>query len=837
MDSLVGQTIAERYRVLSVLGAGGMGVVYRAWDLRDKVPVVVKTPHAISDDRQRLHERFHREMQAMARLIHAHIVPIIDYGTVGDLPFIVMPYLPGGSLAERRRRDSARQIKPVPPGSLHAWLPAIASALDYLHAEGYVHRDVKPGNILFDAFARSFLGDFGLAKVVDDSGEYETDEPLTATLMAVGTHGFMAPEGFQPKAVLDGRVDQYSLAVTVYDMLAGRRPFIEEHHNLIVEIMMHPPPPLRRFVPGLPMSACQAIETGLAKDRAERFPSCTALANAFLAEIPPLPPARDADMPRLLCPSCKKLLKLPADIAGKRGPCPKCSTMILVAGDLGSLWLPSEQGSHVAEAIEYFEQLRPHSFSAFGKEGLRYLTDVFIRAGDVAIQSCSALLCGASLRRMGPAERRTAATAFTATAGLLVASLLLAAFTPVETKASRRNPLIMTSGLLRKEFEEFEDPLEEQIEVVDVPTWPAQRLSSLLSQVFGTAVHPALARAVEVTPPLRRDTKSFVDEIAPASEMLSPSGVTGAGTAGGFGGRANAARIAAASGGGADTEQAVDRALKWIVNHQMPDGGWSFDLKQCPGCQGQCLHSGDEARGLDRCGATAMAILPFLGRGYTHREGPYKNQIDKGMKYLANMTSQGKGKAYGKGGSLYSQGLAGIALSECYGMTQDARLAMPSQLALNFIMEAQDPRGGGWRYEPKQPGDTSAVGWQLMALKSGNMAYLQVNPLVIKKAVDFLNSVQEDEGAYYGYATPGRGPGTSAVGLLCRMYLGWKKDHPPRRGRTRETRPAKGSLLHLLRDADHVSHGRRHVDRLEQPDEEAAPAHPGEDSPRGRQLV
>jgi hypothetical protein len=111
-------------------------------------------------------------------------------------------------------------------------------------------------------------------------------------------------------------------------------------------------------------------------------------------------------------------------------------------------------------------------------------------------------------------------------------------------------------------------------------------------------------------------------------------------------------------------------------------------------------------------------------------------------------------------------------------MSQDGRLAAPTQYVLDFIMAAQDPVGGGWRYSPKQPGDTSAVGWQIMALKSGNMAYLSVNPLTIKKAVEFLDAVQGDEyGATYGYTGPGKGMGTSAVGLLCRMYLGWKKDH------------------------------------------------------------
>lgn len=224
-------------------------------------------------------------------------------------------------------------------------------------------------------------------------------------------------------------------------------------------------------------------------------------------------------------------------------------------------------------------------------------------------------------------------------------------------------------------------------------------------------------------------------------------------------------------------ELAVDRALKWIVLHQMPDGGWSFDLAACPSCMGKCSHSGTSKKD-DRAGATAMALLPLLGRGYTHRDGPYKKQIEGGIAFLAARAIKSDGKVYDQSGSLYSQGLAGIALSECYAMTQDERLAAPTQAVLNFIMKAQDPQGGGWRYQPRQPGDTSAVGWQIMALKSGNMAYLQVNPLTIKKATEFLDSVESDYGAAYGY-TDSRSPtlARSSVGLLCRMYLGWKKDH------------------------------------------------------------
>ena len=277
--------------------------------------------------------------------------------------------------------------------------------------------------------------------------------------------------------------------------------------------------------------------------------------------------------------------------------------------------------------------------------------------------------------------------------------------------------------------------------------------------------------------PLHVQLSDFGTETAPASDMMASLGAIG-GTAGGLGGRAHAANLAAAGGGGADTEQAVDRALQWIAAHQLPDGGWSFDLTTCPSCGGKCSHSG-VSKAKDRCGATAMALLPFLGRGYTHRDGKFKAIVENGIAYLAGLSVEGNGKVYREAGTMYSQGLAGIALSECYAMTQDSRLAGPTQAALTFIMQAQDPAGGGWRYSPRQPGDTSAVGWQIIALKSGNMANLNVNPLTVKKAVAFLNSVESQKGARYGYTDNSRfSPGLTAVGLLCRMYLGWKKDNP-----------------------------------------------------------
>jgi hypothetical protein len=130
-------------------------------------------------------------------------------------------------------------------------------------------------------------------------------------------------------------------------------------------------------------------------------------------------------------------------------------------------------------------------------------------------------------------------------------------------------------------------------------------------------------------------------------------------------------------------------------------------------------------------------------------------------------------------GRMYDHGLASIVLCEAYGMTQDRMLLKPAERALAFIVAAQDPVGGGWRYQPQMPGDTSVVGWQLMAIKSGQMAYLRVPPYTIDGASRFLDSVAMDQGAGYGYVNNFAGSeATSAVGLLCRMYLGWKRDNP-----------------------------------------------------------
>lgn len=230
------------------------------------------------------------------------------------------------------------------------------------------------------------------------------------------------------------------------------------------------------------------------------------------------------------------------------------------------------------------------------------------------------------------------------------------------------------------------------------------------------------------------------------------------------------------NGGTEGSERAVMMALKWLAEHQLPDGGWSFNHQLGPGNR-TSPNPGDMADA--RNGATGLALLPFLGAGNTHLEGKYKDTVARGLTYLINnRKAAGGGYSFVDAGNMYSHGICMIALTEAYAMTHDRQLVDTAQGAINFTIYAQDPVGGGWRYTPRQAGDTSAVGWQLMGLKSGHLANLTIPENTFIGANKFLDGVSEEQGAYYGYVGPGRGPATTAVGLLCRMYLKWEKDRP-----------------------------------------------------------
>jgi Squalene-hopene cyclase C-terminal domain len=235
------------------------------------------------------------------------------------------------------------------------------------------------------------------------------------------------------------------------------------------------------------------------------------------------------------------------------------------------------------------------------------------------------------------------------------------------------------------------------------------------------------------------------------------------------------AQRALQEGGTIASEAAVARGLIWLAKHQNPDGSWSLHGFQSAGnCNGQCSDPGSHS---DTAG-TALALLPFLGAGQTHLEGQYREQVQTGLEWLVR-NQESNGDLRGRGiGHMYAHAQCAIVLCEAYALTRDDWLRSPAQRSINFIVEAQH-RAGGWRYSPGEAGDTSVVGWQLMALRSAQMAYLDVPDDVFEKANRFLDSVQEDRyGGVYAYR-PGNGASAamSAEALLCRQYYGWPRDH------------------------------------------------------------
>jgi len=344
-DDLTGEVLASRYRILARIGAGGMGVVYRAWDHASDGYVVVKSPHRALLADSRVAIRFEREMEAMRRTRHEAVVPVIDFGSVHGHPYAVMPYLAGGSLARRRPVRRGRPVA-APSATLRHWLEGVADALDQVHAAGFVHRDVKPDNILFDGRGEAQLGDFGIATFVRRS-EAEVEVPggelvgpgLTAVGHAIGTPEYMAPEIIAGRDV-DGRADQYALAVVVFEWLAGKPPFAAVRAaETLAAHLNESPPPLTAVRPELPTSLTAAVRRGLAKSPDERFTSCREFADFVLLQVPSEP----TPAPRLLCPLCGVMM-VPADSqAGRNGRCPSCREVLFVTHDLRSVVVPQDR--------------------------------------------------------------------------------------------------------------------------------------------------------------------------------------------------------------------------------------------------------------------------------------------------------------------------------------------------------------------------------------------------------------------------------------------------------------------------------------------------------------
>jgi hypothetical protein len=264
-----------RYELRQLIGRGGMADVYLGYDPHFERDVAIKVFKRQDEEMLR---RFMREARLMASLRNTHLMPIYDTGedTVEGMPqyYIVMPAMSGGTLRARIRRS------PLTLAEACHYLDDIADALDYVHGQGIIHRDIKSSNVLLDADERCYLADFGIARTSTDATQ------LTSTGNVLGTVDYVAPELFEPHRKADVLSDLYSLGVLLFEMVTGQLPFRGDTQIVVVAMHVSKPPPLpRTFVPNIPPQVEHVMLRALEKNPGLRYQSATELADAFCQAV------------------------------------------------------------------------------------------------------------------------------------------------------------------------------------------------------------------------------------------------------------------------------------------------------------------------------------------------------------------------------------------------------------------------------------------------------------------------------------------------------------------------------------------------------------------------
>src|SRR5215467_6999102 len=257
------------YRIEELIGRGGMGVVYRAYDLRLKRTVALKlvAPSLALDERFR--ERFARESELVMSLEHPNVVPIYDAGDADGRDYLAMRLVDGTDLGSLLRAEGALE-----PDRAVAICTQIAAALDAAHARGLVHRDVKPSNVLLDSSGHVYLADFGLTRTLDDEGSGAGED------RAVGTPAYLAPEQLEGRPA-DGRADVYSLGCVLYECLTGEPVFPRDSRLAVAWAHLEEEPPrASKRRAGLPEAVDTVLARALAKDPEQRFATCGELVAA-----------------------------------------------------------------------------------------------------------------------------------------------------------------------------------------------------------------------------------------------------------------------------------------------------------------------------------------------------------------------------------------------------------------------------------------------------------------------------------------------------------------------------------------------------------------------------
>lgn len=286
------RVLAGRYDITRLLGRGGMAVVFLAHDLTLERQVAIKVlPPDMAHD-QKLIARFQQEAKTAAKLDHPNIIPIYRVENEAGLVYFVMKYVTGHSL------DQLLEQGPVPFDVARRILREAALALGHAHKRGIVHRDVKPANIMMEVDGRVVLTDFGISKAVEGTSQ------LTGTGAIIGTPHYMAPE--QAKGLeVDGRADQYALAVVGHQLLTGKQPFDGSSHSILYKHVFEAPPRIFESRADAPMDLCAALDRALAKEPEKRFRSMEEFASAVMGErrstptlvSSPIPPQNSESRP------------------------------------------------------------------------------------------------------------------------------------------------------------------------------------------------------------------------------------------------------------------------------------------------------------------------------------------------------------------------------------------------------------------------------------------------------------------------------------------------------------------------------------------------------------
>jgi serine/threonine protein kinase len=266
--------MVDKYKVISEIGRGGMGTVYKALDSSRNRYVALKVLSPFLQANPEFLKRFQREADAAARLRHPNIIKVYETGQIGGHSFIAMEYMDGGSLHNRLQKG-----RPLDQNTVINIVSQIASALDYAHSHGVIHRDLKPSNILFARDGRAVLSDFGIAKTIDSSW---FTEPGTI----LGTPYYMSPEQAKGLSEVDHRSDIYSLGALCYEMLTGSVPFERTTSHAVLHAHIYEAPrPLRQINPRIPRSVEEVILRALEKDPRARYQTASELATNLRASF------------------------------------------------------------------------------------------------------------------------------------------------------------------------------------------------------------------------------------------------------------------------------------------------------------------------------------------------------------------------------------------------------------------------------------------------------------------------------------------------------------------------------------------------------------------------